>query len=264
MGGRPGRAGARAGRPARRTPGPAPRCSACTAARTPPTRTGSPRSARLWVDAGFAVVEVNYRGSTGYGSAWRDAIEGRPGLTELEDVAAVVDTCVAAGHRRPATGAWSRAGRGAGTWRCWRPGRSPSAGPAAWPACRWPTTSPRTTTRWSRCGRSTGRCSAGRPRRCPSATGRPRRSTYVDAGARAGARAGRGERPALPDPPGRQLPRRAGRARGRALRGQPVRRGPRLARGGGDDAPRRDRDRLRPPGLACSRCAGARRVTTAR
>jgi dipeptidyl aminopeptidase/acylaminoacyl peptidase len=56
----------------------------------------------LWVDAGFAVVEVNYRGSTGYGSAWRDAIEGRPGLTELEDVSAVVDACVAAGVVDPA------------------------------------------------------------------------------------------------------------------------------------------------------------------
>jgi dipeptidyl aminopeptidase/acylaminoacyl peptidase len=43
----------------------------------------------VWLDAGFAVVHVNYRGSSGYGSAWRDAIEGRPGLTELADVAAV-------------------------------------------------------------------------------------------------------------------------------------------------------------------------------
>lgn len=42
-----------------------------------------------WVDAGYAVVQVNYRGSDGYGAAWRDAIEGRPGLTELEDVAVV-------------------------------------------------------------------------------------------------------------------------------------------------------------------------------
>jgi len=50
-----------------------------------------------WVDAGFAVVEVNYRGSTGYGSAWRDAIEGNPGHTELADVAAVYDRCVAEG-----------------------------------------------------------------------------------------------------------------------------------------------------------------------
>jgi dipeptidyl aminopeptidase/acylaminoacyl peptidase len=54
-----------------------------------------------WVDAGFAVVEVNYRGSTGYGSTWRDAIEGRPGLTELEDVAAVYDAVVASGLADP-------------------------------------------------------------------------------------------------------------------------------------------------------------------
>ncbi|KAA9154063.1 S9 family peptidase [Amycolatopsis acidicola] len=51
----------------------------------------------VWLDAGFAVIEVNYRGSTGYGSAWRDAIEGRPGLTELEDVAAVYDWAVESG-----------------------------------------------------------------------------------------------------------------------------------------------------------------------
>ncbi|MGA6165711.1 S9 family peptidase [Amycolatopsis magusensis] len=55
-----------------------------------------------WLDAGFAVVEVNYRGSTGYGSAWRDAIEGRPGLTELEDVAAVHDWAVGSGLADPA------------------------------------------------------------------------------------------------------------------------------------------------------------------
>ncbi|GAA1942814.1 prolyl oligopeptidase family serine peptidase [Amycolatopsis minnesotensis] len=55
-----------------------------------------------WLDAGFAVVEVNYRGSTGYGSAWRDAIEGRPGLTELEDVASVHDWAVQSGLADPA------------------------------------------------------------------------------------------------------------------------------------------------------------------
>jgi dienelactone hydrolase len=55
-----------------------------------------------WVEAGFTVVEVNYRGSTGYGSVWRDAIEGRPGLTELEDVAAVLDACAAQGLVDPA------------------------------------------------------------------------------------------------------------------------------------------------------------------
>ncbi|MGH3946293.1 MAG: prolyl oligopeptidase family serine peptidase [Pseudonocardiaceae bacterium] len=56
----------------------------------------------LWLDAGLAVVHVNYRGSTGYGSAWRDAIEGRPGLTELEDVAAVHDWAVSSGFADPA------------------------------------------------------------------------------------------------------------------------------------------------------------------
>ncbi|MFC3997981.1 prolyl oligopeptidase family serine peptidase [Nocardiopsis sediminis] len=54
-----------------------------------------------WVDHGFAVVRVNYRGSTGYGSAWRDALEGRVGLTELEDITAVRDWAVATGLADP-------------------------------------------------------------------------------------------------------------------------------------------------------------------
>src|SRR5207244_13240264 len=52
---------------------------------------------QAWVDHGFAVALVNYRGSTGYGRAWRDALEGDPGLTELEDLARVRDHLVAAG-----------------------------------------------------------------------------------------------------------------------------------------------------------------------
>ncbi|MBW8482862.1 S9 family peptidase [Actinomadura parmotrematis] len=58
-------------------------------------------SVAAWIDRGFAVVRVNYRGSTGYGSAWRDAIEGRVGLTELEDVKAVRDWAVASGLADP-------------------------------------------------------------------------------------------------------------------------------------------------------------------
>jgi dienelactone hydrolase len=56
----------------------------------------------LWLDAGFTIVHVNYRGSTGYGSTWRDAIEGRPGLSELDDVAAVHDWAVSSGLADPA------------------------------------------------------------------------------------------------------------------------------------------------------------------
>ncbi|GAA4134986.1 S9 family peptidase [Actinomadura keratinilytica] len=59
-------------------------------------------SVAAWVDHGFAVVRVNYRGSTGYGSQWRDAIEGRVGLTELEDITAVRDWAVESGLADPA------------------------------------------------------------------------------------------------------------------------------------------------------------------
>jgi dipeptidyl aminopeptidase/acylaminoacyl peptidase len=49
----------------------------------------------------LAVVHLNYRASTGYGSTWRDAIEGRPGLTELEDLAAVHDWAITSGLANP-------------------------------------------------------------------------------------------------------------------------------------------------------------------
>ncbi|ACZ83432.1 S9 family peptidase [Streptosporangium roseum] len=54
-----------------------------------------------WVDLGFAVVRVNYRGSTGYGSAWRDALVGEVGHIELSDVAAVRDVMVDRGIADP-------------------------------------------------------------------------------------------------------------------------------------------------------------------
>lgn len=50
---------------------------------------------QVWVDHGYAVVLVNYRGSTGYGRAWRDALQGNPGLTELEDIASVHEWALA-------------------------------------------------------------------------------------------------------------------------------------------------------------------------
>lgn len=70
----------------------------------------SPR-AQAWVDHGVAVVLVNYRGSTGYGKAWRDALEGNPGFTELADIARVRDWAVASGIADPtrtilAGGSW--------------------------------------------------------------------------------------------------------------------------------------------------------------
>jgi dipeptidyl aminopeptidase/acylaminoacyl peptidase len=56
---------------------------------------------QAWLDHGLAVVMVNYRGSTGYGRAWRDAITGNPGLTELADIAAVHDRVISEGIADP-------------------------------------------------------------------------------------------------------------------------------------------------------------------
>jgi dipeptidyl aminopeptidase/acylaminoacyl peptidase len=55
-----------------------------------------------WIDHGFAVVRVNYRGSTGYGRAWTDALRHRIGLIELEDIAAVRQWAVESGLADPA------------------------------------------------------------------------------------------------------------------------------------------------------------------
>jgi len=52
---------------------------------------------QAWVDAGFAVAMVNYRGSTGYGVEWRDALIGNPGFPEVDDVVAGLDDLVASG-----------------------------------------------------------------------------------------------------------------------------------------------------------------------
>ncbi|NUS72961.1 MAG: S9 family peptidase [Corynebacteriales bacterium] len=54
-----------------------------------------------YLDSGYAVIQVNYRGSTGYGSAWRDAIIGKPGHTELADIAAVHQWAVDRGLADP-------------------------------------------------------------------------------------------------------------------------------------------------------------------
>ncbi|MGW0712208.1 S9 family peptidase [Streptomyces sp. NPDC002643] len=55
-----------------------------------------------WLDHGYAVIRINYRGSTGYGRAWTDALKHRVGLIELEDIAAVREWAVSTGFADPA------------------------------------------------------------------------------------------------------------------------------------------------------------------
>jgi dienelactone hydrolase len=57
---------------------------------------------QAFVDAGCAVAMPNYRGSTGYGSAWRDALIGNPGFPETEDVVTGLDDLIARGVADPA------------------------------------------------------------------------------------------------------------------------------------------------------------------
>lgn len=69
--------------------------------------------AQAFVDAGYAVALVNYRGSTGYGIAFREALLGDPWLPETEDVIAGLDALIASGITDPdrvAFSGWSWGG----------------------------------------------------------------------------------------------------------------------------------------------------------
>ncbi|KUJ85016.1 S9 family peptidase [Microbulbifer flavimaris] len=65
------------------------------------TSAGLNLKVQYWTSRGFAVLDVNYSGSTGYGRAYRDRLRDNWGIMDVEDVCAGAEYLVAKGLADP-------------------------------------------------------------------------------------------------------------------------------------------------------------------
>jgi dipeptidyl aminopeptidase/acylaminoacyl peptidase len=56
---------------------------------------------QFWTNRGFAVVDVNYGGSSGFGRSYRERLRGQWGIVDVADVVAVAEQLVAQGKADP-------------------------------------------------------------------------------------------------------------------------------------------------------------------
>ena len=64
-------------------------------------RRGLNLAIQYWTSRGWGVVDVNYGGSTGFGRAYRDRLNGGWGVVDVRDCAAAAEALIAAGRAHP-------------------------------------------------------------------------------------------------------------------------------------------------------------------